>query len=143
MPHQCKQMTYRWWGRRFRLRTAFFHSFSARGFSLAQDLAVTAPCGIGHATSRHSASQAMLGDDVPARGQVPPGVRIGHFGGKESEEKNRGHREQDRVRLPQPCRITSGRPKISLDNFHISIIIELWNKRGRRTNEKGSRTHHP
>src|ERR1039458_4953903 len=28
MPHQCKQMTYLWWRRRFRLRTAFFHSFS-------------------------------------------------------------------------------------------------------------------
>src|ERR1017187_826984 len=34
-------------------------------------------------------------------------------------------------------------PEISLDRFHYSIIIEIWNKRGRRTNEKGSRTHHP
>ena len=34
MPHQCKQMTYLWWRRRFRLRTAFFHSFSRSGLGL-------------------------------------------------------------------------------------------------------------
>src|ERR1035438_2131231 len=28
MPHQRKQMTYLWWRRRFRLRTAFFLTFS-------------------------------------------------------------------------------------------------------------------